>query len=552
MSLLAYVLFAVLPLFIPGGDWTHFPPYMALPQGGFDLSDYYLLYSFICINALFLFGFYFFGLRIAARDVPDHNDQKYVDAGVRSTGGGWLSDRSTRLIFGFAVLFHIVMLLTPFLLSTDIFDYIRHGRIFAIYGENPLVVPATFFPQDPFFSLGGWVGTGSVYGPVHVYVAAALSIIAGDGFAANFLIFKSFFIGMNLVNLVLIGVIARRLWPGLEKKAMLFYGWNPLILFMVAANAHNDILMLTLVLAGILCLLSGRVMLGVLALTLGTLVKFIALPILVVYVALVVKKQRGVGRRLLMGGVSAAVVLGTTIVSYLPLWEGSDTFTYLTTVGMKTNFTVPSLLRDVAAGHLRFALSSTIVELTLAGLLAGYMVWHAIGVKNVDGFLSAAAGLAFLTPLALFWFQPWYLTLALGLVALRPWRFMYRAALVFSFSVMFFDSFWWHTPVSMDIQKPLRAFVVFGPPIAILFVLKARKVIPAAWRRMMAWSLEGEKSVAAVVREVSDPSLKRVALEISALFAAAAVPMSLIVSTSPQLRALANLVAVKLQLITHL
>ena len=45
-----------------------------------------------------------------------------------------------------------------------IFDYIRHGRIFAVYGENPLTVPATYFPGDPFFGVGGWVGTGAGVG----------------------------------------------------------------------------------------------------------------------------------------------------------------------------------------------------------------------------------------------------------------------------------------------------------------------------------------------------------------------------------------------------
>jgi hypothetical protein len=235
------------------------------------------------------------------------------------------------------------------------------------------------------------------------------------------------------------------------------------------------------------------------------------------------------------------------VISYAPLWEGRETFSYLTAVGQKTNFTIPSLLRDVAAGHLQLSLSNTIVQLTLAALLAAYLIWHIIGVKNTAALLSAAAGLALLTPLALFWFQPWYLTLALGLIALRPWRLVYKAALVFSFSVTFFDSFWWHAPMSMDIQKPLRVLVVFGIPVALLFWLKGKEVLPGLWKQTIAWTLEESNS--GKPHEVADPPLTRVVIELATIIAAAAVPMALVISSSQQLRAMINLIELKLKLL---
>lgn len=546
VCLLAYMLFSVLPLFIPGADFSHFPPYLALPDGGFDLANYYLLYSLICANALLLFGLYFIALKAVSNLRSDESNLE-APSGFRL----WRHDRVTHYIFGIAILFHLVMLVTPFLLSTDLFDYIRHGRIFALYGENPLVVPATYFPQDPFFALGGWVGTGSVYGPLHVYATGALALIAGDGIGANFLVFKAFFLCLNLVNLTLIGVIAARLRPGLEKKAMLFYGWNPFILALVVANAHNDIFMLTFVLAGVLCYLKRRLLLGALFITLATLVKFIALPILIVYVTLAIRKQKSFRKRLLIGVSSAVVAIAATVITYAPLWQGRDTFNYLTTVGQKTNFTVPGLLRDIAAGHLQLSLSTSVVQLSLAGMLVMYMIWHTFGVRDTGSLLSAAAGLAFLTPLALFWFQPWYLTLALGLIALRPWNLMYKISLVFSFTVMFFDSFWWHTPMSMDVQKTLRVLVVFGPPVALLFWFKGREILPGIFRRMVAWSLD-DSAARKAVGAVSDPGLGRVAFELTALCAAALVPMGLIVSSSPHLREMVNLVALKFHLLTNL
>lgn len=534
ITTLAYILFMILPFFIPETDRSNFPPYLALPQTGFRLSDYYVLYLFIFLNVLLIFSLYLMAFRATGTISIETGAEDRL--------------RLTRAITIFSALFHFMMLLTPFLLSTDIFDYIRHGRILAIYGENPLVVPATYFPQDPFFSLGGWVGTGSVYGSLHVYITAMLARLAGDGFAANFFLFKGFFIGLDLVNVWLIWRLAARLHPGMENRALLFYGWNPFILTIVVANAHNDILMLTLVLAGFLLYLDKRLMLGALCLTLATLVKFITLPILLVYIALAIRKQQGWPRRLGTGAGLLGISGGAMVLSYLPLWAGRETFSYLATVGQKTNFTLSALIRDAAASHFQLSLSNTIVQFSLGALLAAYLLWQIRGVKDTEGLLSAAAGLAFLTPLALFWFQPWYLTLALGLVALRPWRHMLAAALVFSISVMFFDSFWWHAPVSMDIQKPLRVLVVFGLPIILLAWLKGREVLPATGRRLIDWSL----SQAAASRQpgrISDPSPLRLVVEIGVLAVAAVVPMAIIITTSPHLKNLAELLLLRLRLV---
>ncbi|MHB8160283.1 MAG: glycosyltransferase family 87 protein [Thermoleophilia bacterium] len=584
VCLLGFMLFALVAFFIPNTDRSFFPPYLALPESGFELSNYYILYGVICLNALILFGFYLLALRaVGAGNSADsesagdpaaerREQDNLTDDSVESRRPGIWSDRTNRIIFAFSVIFHLLMFITPFLLSTDVFDYIRHGRIFAFYGENPLVVPATYFPQDPFFSLGGWVGTGSVYGSLHVYITALLARIAGDGVAANLLLFRGFFISLNLVNLILIWKIASRIKPGLERKALVLYGWNPFILTLVVANAHNDILMLALVLAGLLCYLDKRYLIGVFCFTLATLVKFVTLPMLLVYVALVIRKQRSRGKQIAVAASSLTLAIVVTTLSYLPLWVGRDTFLYLFTVGQKTNNTISALVRDTAAGHLQLSVSNIIVQGTLAAILVAYLVWQLIGVKDFNGLVSASAGLALLTPLALFWFQPWYLTLGLGLAALRPWRYMYIAALAFSFSVMFFDSFWWHTPVSMEIQKPLRVLVVFGPPVVLLAILKTREAGPEAWRWLVNWSLAGsaqslpdgarrpglnpghgnlQNRDSGTAASMTDPSPVRLVVEIAVLLVAAAVSMAAVISTSPQLKSLASLIAVKFKLLVN-
>ncbi len=547
VSLLAYLVFALLPLALPDTDRSHFPPYLALPESDFSLSNYYLLYVFLSGTAFAIFGLYLAGLGVADAGGVSATGDTGRPLKPRSDSG-----RTLTVIVTFAVLFHLVMLMVPTLLSTDIFDYIRHARILAIYGENPLIIPATYFPHDPFYNMGGWVGTGSVYGPLHIYVTSAIAWVAGDGFSANFFLFRGFFVAMNLVNLYLIWRIAARIKPGLERKALLFFGWNPFILILVVSNAHNDILMLALVLAGFLQYLNRRVLLGALFITMAILVKFIALPILFVYLALALRQNRTLARRLAITGGSLLIFTAVTFLSYLPLWAGRETFKSMTTVGRKANFTLPGLIRDLAAGHFQLQLSSTLIQLTFATLLGAYIIWHIRGVSSFRGLVSASAGIAFLTPFALFWFQPWYLTMALGLIALRPRRLLYQASLAFSFSVMFFDSFWWHTPFSMDIQKPLRVLAVFGPPILFLLIMKTRDILPSIRERAVRWSLGGAGSSRAGANAITDPSRSRMAIEVAALAAAALVPMAAVVSTSPQLRSFVNLVVVKLQLLINI
>jgi hypothetical protein len=537
-TLLIYFLFSLLAFFVPGSDRSHFPPYIALPISAEDTSGLVVIGSLIGLCAVLLVALYLYVLRKVR--LPQKNGP------ILETGAGDGLNRTAACIFGFAVAFHLVMLFFPTLLSTDLFDYVRHGRIFAVYGENPLTTPAIYFQQDPFFNLGGWVSTGSVYGPLHVYVSGGLAWLSGDSVGTAFILFKAFFLAANLVNLLLIWKIATRLWPGSENKALMLYGWNPFILILVAANGHNDILMLGLVLAGILLYLDRRFLLGVLCLTLATLLKFVTLPLLVLYLVLVLRQQENWRRRLAMGAGTAMMIGVVTVLGYLPLWDGWNTFGYLTRVGNKTGFTIASLFSDFVRGSLHLPRGATVF--ILAAPLVGYMIWKLFKIKDIRDFISTAAILAFFIPLVMFWFQPWYLVLALGLLALRPWGALYMAAITFSISVIFFDNFWWQTTLQADFLRALRVVVVFGPPLALLSYLTARDQLPNLWRRTMAWSLEdpghAHRSAEATVRL----SPARMALEVMALTVAAAIPLFITVSASPQLRSLFDLMVVKFKL----
>lgn len=535
-SLLVYCLFCLLALVIPGSNRSYFPPYISLPVSIDDSSGVVLVGTLVLACALSLFILYFYSLgKTRGSQLPESGDG---DAAA-----------TTRMVLLFAVAFHLLMIAFPTLLSTDLFDYVRHGRIFAVHGQNPLTVPAIFFQHDPFFNLGGWVSTGSVYGPLHAYVSGGLALLSGDGVGAAFIVFKTFYIAVNLVNLLLIARIAGKLSPGSETRALVFFGWNPFVVILVAANGHNDILMLAFVLGAILCYLDRRLLLGGLLLTLATLVKFVTLPLLVLYIALLVRRQSGLYRRLATAAAATGIAITATLVSYIPFWEGWDTFDYLTRVGNKTGFTIASLFSGFVRGVLGMPRSATLIILALP--LVAYIGWKMLRIKDIGDYIYAAAVIAVFVPLIMFWFQPWYILLALGLVALQPRGPLFATMLVFSASVIFFDNFWWQAPIRMDIQKLIRVLLVFGPPLAVLVFFKLRYGAPATWNRFVTWSMEepgrgrGVSGAAAAVQLTP----ARMALEAMAMVVAAAVPVVVVVASSEQLRSLVELILVKFRLL---
>ncbi|MDH5223917.1 MAG: hypothetical protein OEW46_04005, partial [Actinomycetota bacterium] len=82
----------------------------------------------------------------------------------------WAAERgevSTRTVVTLAVVYHVVVLLLPLLLSRDVFSYAFYGRILSRYGQNPYVSTPADHPANDIsrFVWPGWRDTPSVYGP---------------------------------------------------------------------------------------------------------------------------------------------------------------------------------------------------------------------------------------------------------------------------------------------------------------------------------------------------------------------------------------------------
>ena len=145
-----------------------------------------------------------------------------------------------------------------------------------------------------------WKETPSVYGPVWVALAGLIEWIsrALDGDIVNAVLGNKLLADIShLANIVLVwkiaGLVIPKFWTkpkalpggvsaadwatGAQVAVTLLYAWYPLVLLEFGANGHNDIIMVTGILAAIWLHLKGRWQLAVVTLGLASLIKLIAL-----------------------------------------------------------------------------------------------------------------------------------------------------------------------------------------------------------------------------------------------------------------------------------
>ena len=262
------------------------------------------------------------------------------------------------IIFLGAAVFSTALLFMYPVTAADLFDQIFRGRITTHYSANTFLMTPSAFDGDPFLPYVAWSGEGSPYGPIWELLAAIPSKLAGDSLWNNIIYFKLLVIFFFGASSFLIYKILRTLRAEWALRGALFFAWNPLVLFEVAGNGHNDAVLVTFVLAAMYFLVRG-LRAGVLpALMAGVLTKFI--PALVVPMALAalwqdrmpVRAVKGraisngnrpteVGRSsgpdphvtstierrrvLITLGVGGALSLALAVVAYLPFWQGTQT-----------------------------------------------------------------------------------------------------------------------------------------------------------------------------------------------------------------------------------
>jgi alpha-1,6-mannosyltransferase len=308
---------------------------------------------------------------------------------------------------------HVAFLLAPPMLSTDVFNYVDVARLGGLYHVDPYVHTPAFRRHDAVYAFVRWRHAVTDYGPLFTLGVRPLGHLT---VAQALWVFKAVAALAGLGCTALVGWIAQQR-GGSTKRAVAAFGLNPVLVVWTVGGAHNDLLMLLAMLAGVALVLAERPVAGGAALLAAAAIKLsagLAIPFLIV--------RRAPGRLRLLAGLAAAavVVVGVSVVAFPDH-----------ALGMFAELRRQETLVDIASVPLGLAYAvglprvvpreMQVLHAALAIWTAGWLVYVARG-----GDALAAAGWALLGVIvASSWLLPWYLVWPLAFAAASSrWRLL--------------------------------------------------------------------------------------------------------------------------------
>jgi len=397
----ASVLYALLA-YIPFGFDAH-----AIPPAGKNIMIYFLLIN-LGLWSIYLLAF--------------QNIKKQID-----------SRSLVKLIVLFTVVFSIILILLPSIGSADIFNYIFRARVFTVYGENPYLVATENFSHDLFyhFSPKEWNNLLMQYGPLWTGISIGFSFIAKDSFFWNQFLYKLLAVMVNFGILYFVWCILSLIKPDYRIKGLFLYAWSPLILFEVVNNAHNDMVMIFLVVAAIYFFLRKKYLTSLVLLLLSVLVKYITLFLFPVFLIFLFKEVVGKKERIRLFGKTSIVLLVIIFLSYFPFWEGWQTFQGIFQQSRLISFMNLSLFPSFTFGGTyllgnffswSYDIMMQIVRIFGVLVFLAFYLWQLrllVKNKNSQDFIYRIFLVLFIyTIYAVFSLQPWYFLWILPLAVL--------------------------------------------------------------------------------------------------------------------------------------
>ena len=327
-------------------------------------------------------------------------------------------------------------------LAIDLFIYAIRTRGWALYGLNPLATaPLSFPPTDPWLGLAAeWVDAPSPYGPLWEVLSLGAFRVTGGDFLLHLFALKAMAVLAYLACIALIGAILGQLRPAWRTTGMLAFAWNPLVLLETAQNAHNDIVMVALLLAAVWALVRERDGAAMVLLAMSVLVKFVtalAAPFFLLYIAW---KRPTLSHRLAALAGYGVLFAAPVIAGMLPLWPGWDAWAVLKAnsgAGRSLLALLVLALRDRLGTGPAFDVSRLLLNGGWVGATL-WALWHRRKrLASVETLLFRSWALFFsYVLLAAPVFHAWYLLWFLPLAILLPEPVPLRASLVFCFTAL--------------------------------------------------------------------------------------------------------------------
>jgi hypothetical protein len=309
---------------------------------------------------------------------------------------------SLRAIVICIVALHAILLMSPPLQLTDMFNYLGYARLGALHGLNPYTHVIAQEVHDPVYRMSTWHHLHSPYGPLFT---AATYLLPIGSLSVSYWLIKVLTVAASLAFLALVWQCARELGRD-PRFALVFVAFNPIYLVYAIGGFHNDFFMLVPSTAAIALLLARRDRAAGAILMLAVAVKFTAILLLPFLVVAVLPARRR-ALEILQGAVLAAIPLAAMSLAIFGLSVPNlqDQSTLL------TDFSIPNVL-----GLLLGVGGGTATLLRVIDLAVVVVV---ILMLRRRGDWIVRAGWATLALIAsLAWLMPWYVIWLAPLAAL--------------------------------------------------------------------------------------------------------------------------------------
>jgi len=382
------------------------------------------------------------------------------------------------LIVGGQLLFGVLMVWIYPVAALDLYDYLMYGRIVLVYGGNPFLDPPSAFP-DALVAYSPWPHERSVYGPLWQLLSLLPTAVSGGEMLRGLVAFKVLGLLAFIGCTVLIWRLLSRLAPTYASSGTLLFAWNPLLLFELVGNGHNDVVMVFMILLAIYALIAGwrLLVLPLLALAVLTKLPAIALGPVFLYGLLRGSGSRSEKQLAIVGG--AAIGLGLTVALYAPFWEGPSTLYFLSR-GNWFTASFPTMLRELLREWFPYEEAGRLSGLMVGSAFAAFVLMRMIWLWSEERdaktapadwqpWLKAAHDVTFVyLAFATLWWQPWYLTWLVALAALLPSRIIHERALLFCYGGMLnylvFKYVW-------PVFQPMTYTTIMGISVVLIFGL---------------------------------------------------------------------------------
>ncbi len=327
--------------------------------------------------------------------------------------GSW-SPRATSVMRRTLFMWAAPLMFSLPIFSRDVYSYLAQGRVLHA-GLNPYEDGVSELPGWFMEGADGlWAESPSPYGPLFLVLAQIIWFVSGGVPEIAILLFRFLsLIGMALM-LYCIPRLARAF--GSEPSwALWLCLLNPMTLLVFVAAAHNDSLMIGLMLAGTLAALRRRRLLGVLLLVAAIAVKPIALVVLPFILLLPLKDTASLWRRAREWALGGAVAVALLVAGGAALGIGLGWVSAALGAGAAVLQAAPVGLLGIGIGAVVEVLSGVDAALvteavyTVARVVAGVVVATLLLRRSVGNpVLWAAYGLTVVV-LTSSIIQPWYL-----------------------------------------------------------------------------------------------------------------------------------------------